>query len=620
MMNQLRGNGNRFLVKLVLGILIVALVFSGFGSYLIRKKENALASVNGTEISHEEFEEAYQNEYKRLQSQLGNRSFDLAADESYTSLLRQSVMEKLINNILIEQYAKELGLGVSDTQVSEEILATPQFHREGQFDQERYELSLANAGLTANSFANYLRSGLLREQIINALHLSAFTLPKEGETIARLLGQRRTFRKIKISVDRIASSIEVGQKDIKEYYQRHKEELVRPEQIKLSYIELSVDRLTDRVQVSDSDTINYYQEHADQYFTRPQRHLSHILIQSKDRNQAEQLLRKLESGVNFDDLARSNSQDTGSANKGGDIGWIERGTVDSSFEEAAFALKSIGDITGLVKSSFGYHIIKLNGIRSPKPRSFSEVRDSILETLKQERGMEEFLTLKADLEKVTFDSPTSLDPAARMVDTQVLHTDFISLNNLPQALSFETLKSALTSEEVKEKRLNSKILEVRPGELVVVRVDDIRPETIPPLGKVIEDVTQRLIHERALEQARSLAEKLVQSLERGDTSVLSKNALSFSPPISLGRNEELAGPVFKMKKPSEGQKTYTRVMGPEGDIIIIELSEVVDGGVSEPNYLSKIRGQLSLLDGHLSFDTVLKFLRARAEIIYTSVR
>jgi len=614
MMDRLREGVNSLAIKVILGVIILSFALAGVSSYLVSGHNNAAADVDGVKISRSEFEHAYQNERSRMQSQLGDYFSKLLADPAYVASLRHSVLDRMVNDVLIEQHAKSLGLRVSDEQVSQEILNIPQFKNKGKFDQTSYKNALARAGFTPDSFASYIRGNLLREQLISALQSSEFSLKKEARQQATLFAQKRTIRTVSLNVNDIAKKMVLNDSDISKYYDEHKDSFMRPEQLKVSYIELSAKKLKGTISVSNQDIQDYYQQHLDQYSTKEQRHVSHILIKGNNKASAEAILKQIQNGADFSTVAKEKSQDVGSASHGGDLGWIEKGVMDPAFEKAVFNLASVGDITGLVKSSFGYHIIKLDGIKSAKAKPLSVVKSDIVNSIRQEKAVDKFYKLQNDLEKVAFESPDSLEPSAEAVKIKVQNLGYISLNQLPKMLAVPSVKDALTHEEVKEEGLNSSVIEISPEDVVVVRVDDVRPEAVLLLDKVKKEVKQKLTLEKANKQAKELADHIIVALEKGDKSVMTTHSLYFGEKMIIDRNSPLSNAVFEMKKPENNNNVYRQTQDVHGNVIIVELDKVESN--PQDQFVRQVGSQLDRLNRQLDVAGILNVLRHNTNIKY----
>jgi peptidyl-prolyl cis-trans isomerase D len=614
MMDRLREGVNSIAVKIILGLIILSFVFAGVGSYITGGGNNAAAKVGNTEIGRGEFEQAYQNERNRMQSQLGDYFSQMLADPAYVESFRKSVLDRMINDVLLEQQAESLGLRISDSQIRTMILEMPQFQTAGQFDQEVYQAALRRAGFSPESFAEYMRRDLMRNQLVTALQGSEFVLQGEIDTQSKLIAQTRDIRTVTLSVAELAKSVELTEEEIAEYYQQNPLAYTRPEQAKVSYIELSAEALKGQIEVSDEQAEQYYQEHLDKYSTEEQRKVSHILVQGDDEAKAQAILDELNAGANFAALAEEKSDDFGSADLGGDLGWIERDVMDPAFEDAAFALENVGDTTGLVKSEFGYHIIKLDELQASKAQPFSEVAAEIKQELLDQEAVDQFYELQTELEKVAFEYPDSLDDSAEAINAKIQTTDFVSQIDAPELLKTPAVMQAILSPEVKEDGLNSEVIEVAPEHVIVVRVEETRDETVLPLEEVQDQVVAALSAVKAEQQAIELGVSLVNELKAGNEAVLAENNLTFSELETIDRSSPLASSVFAFAKPEADQSVFGQAKDQNGNIVVVELSKVTAD--INPAYSTQIGAQLERVGNQQDLTNVLNVLRKNADVEY----
>lgn len=614
MMDRLREGVNSIAVKIILGLIILSFVFAGVGSYITGGGNNAAAKVGNTEIARGEFEQAYQNERNRMQSQLGDYFSQMLADPGYVESFRKSVLDRMINDVLLEQQAESLGLRISDSQIRTMILEMPQFQTAGQFDQEVYQAALRRAGFSAESFAEYMRRDLMRNQLVTALQGSEFVLQGEIDTQSKLIAQTRDIRTVTLSVADLAKDIELTDEQIEQYYQENPAAYTRPEQAKVSYIELSAEALKSQLEVSDEEAQKYYQEHLDKYSTEEQRKVSHILVQGDDEAKAQSILDELNAGADFATLAEEKSDDFGSADVGGDLGWIERDVMDPAFEDAAFALETIGDITGLVKSDFGYHIIKLDELKASQAQSYQEVAAEIKQELIDQHAVDQFYEKQTELEKVAFEFPDSLDDSAEAINAKITTTGFISQVDAPELLMTPAVMQAILSPEVKEDGLNSEVIEVAPEHVIVVRVEETRDETVLPLAEVKEQVVAALSAVQAEQQAIELGVSLVNELKQGNEAVLADNNLEFTELETIDRNSPLASSVFAFAKPEDGQSVFGQSKDQDGNIVVVELSKVT--AEINPAYSTQIGAQLERVGNQQDLTNVLNVLRKNADVEY----
>ncbi len=614
MMDRLREGVNSIAVKIILGLIILSFVFAGVGSYLVNGSNNSAAKVGNTEIPRGEFEMAYQNERNRMQAQLGDYFSQMLADPAYVESFRKSVLDRMINDVLLDQQAEALGLRISDAQVRSMILEMPQFQSNGQFDQEIYQASLRRAGFSPDSFAEYMRRELVREQLLTALQSSEFTLPGEVQSQGKLFTQTRDIRTVTIDLAEFAKKVELTDEEIQAYYKANPDNFTRPEQVKVSYVELSAEALKKQIQVTDEDVKKYYDEHLDKYSSEEQRRVAHILVEGDDEAKAQAILDELNAGADFAAVAQEKSDDFGSAENGGDLGWIERYVMDPAFEEAAFALKSPGDMSGLVKSDFGYHIIKLEELKDAVAKPFDEVAAEIKQELVDQKAVDQFYELQNELERVAFEYPDSLDDASKAINQEVKTTDFISQVDAPEVLRNQAVMQALLSPEVKEDGLNSEAIEVAPEHIVVVRVEDSRDETVLPLAEVKDQVVAELSRVKGEQGALELGTKVVAALNEGNTTVLAENNLTFGEEETVDRRSPLATTVFAMAKPVDGKPVYGQSKDLEGNIVVIELDAVkaeLDSSLED-----QVAMQMQRASSQQDLSSVLAVLRANTDIEY----
>lgn len=611
MMERIREGVNSLAVKIILGIIILSFVFAGVVGNL-GGSGNSAASVGDVDISRGEFEQAYQNERNRMQAQLGEYFSAMLGDPAYVASFRQSVLDRMVNDVLIEQHAKKLGLRISDDQIRQMMLEMPEFQTNGQFDQDIYQATLRRAGFSPDAFAEYLRRNLVRDQLLAAVQGSEFSLSSEVELQAALLGQTRDIRKVVLSLEEFAGNVELSDEEIADYYQQNAQRFTRPEQLKVSYLELSAMALRDSGSVSEQDVEEYYQQNIERYSSEEQREISHILV--SEREAAEEVLASLTAGADFAQLAEEKSEDFGSADQGGSLGWIERGVMDPAFEDAAFALAEQGEITEIVESAFGFHIIKLTGIEAPTAKPLAEVAQDIEQELLDQAAVDEFYAKQNDLERVAFEFPDSLDDAAEAIGGEVVTTDFISQVDAPEVLMAPAVMQALLSADVKEDGLNSEVIEVAPEHVIVVRVEEMREEVVLPLEEVEADVVAQLSQVKGEQAASEVAQTLLEALRSGDEAVLEAQGFEFGETETIDRRSPLAETVFAMVKPVEGERTFTRATEMNGDIAIVELNDI--NTEIDPQFNDQIGFQLEQSNAQQDMQGLIEILRQEISVDY----
>ncbi|WP_122035687.1 peptidylprolyl isomerase [Aliivibrio sp. EL58] len=613
MMDRIREGSTGLVVKIILGLIIFSFVFAGVGSYLVGGSQPLAAKVGEREITRNDFEQVYQNERNRMQSQLGEYFSTLLGDPAYVEQFRKSVLDRMVNDALLDNQAQNLGLRVSDEQIRQAIISMPQFQKDGKFDEEIYNISLRRAGFSSDSFAEYLRQDLVRNQLILALESTEFTLDNEVQAQGALEAQQREIRTVTLDTAEFAKKATVTDEEIQTYYDENKQQFVRPEQVKVSYIELSGNALKEQAPITDEEIQTYYNQNKDKYSTQEKREVSHILING-DEADANAVLARLDAGEDFATVAKEESQDIPTAKEGGSLGWIERGVIDPEFEDAAFQLVNIGDHSGVVKSAFGYHIIQLDGIEAPKTKALAEVSAEIKTFLVDEHAADAFYSLQSELAEKAFESPDSLDDAAEAVNAKIVTSDFFSQADAPEVLSNSSVLQAIYSPEVKEDGLNSDVIEIAPEHIVVVRVEDVREEMVLPLDEVKAAVVARLSQSKGEQKALELAQGVISALDKGEVNYLSDNGLSFTKARMITRADELANDVYRLQKPEQGQSTYAQVMDRQGNHVIVALDGVLE--LSNDAMAEQVSTRLLRTQTQQDLTATLDTLKASSDISY----
>lgn len=612
-MDRIREGSTGLVVKIILGLIIFSFVFAGVGSYLVGGSQPLAAKVGEREITRNDFEQVYQNERNRMQSQLGEYFSTLLGDPAYVEQFRKSVLDRMVNDALLDNQAQSLGLRVSDEQIRQAIISMPQFQKDGKFDEEIYNISLRRAGFSSDSFAEYLRQDLVRNQLILALESTEFTLDSEVQAQGALEAQQREIRTITLDTVEFAKKATVTDEEIQTYYDENKQQFVRPEQVKVSYIELSGNALKEQAPITDEEIQTYYNQNKDKYSTQEKREVSHILING-DEADANAVLARLDAGEDFATVAKEESQDIPTAKEGGSLGWIERGVIDPEFEDAAFQLVNIGDHSGVVKSAFGYHIIQLDGIEAPKTKALAKVSAEIKTFLVDEHAADAFYSLQSELAEKAFESPDSLDDAAEAVNAKIVTSDFFSQADAPEVLSNSSVLQAIYSPEVKEDGLNSDVIEIAPEHIVVVRVEDVREEMVLPLDEVKSAVVARLSQSKGEQKALELAQGVISALDKGEVNYLSDNELSFTKARMITRADELANDVYRLQKPEQGQSTYAQVMDRQGNHVIVALDGVLE--LSNDAMGEQVSTRLLRTQTQQDLTATLDTLKASSDISY----
>ncbi|MAI64344.1 MAG: peptidylprolyl isomerase [Alteromonas sp.] len=608
----------------IIALIVLSFVFAGVGSYLTSPGTSAVATVNGEEISAQELDRAYQNQRAQMESQFGESVAQLFSSEEYLANFRRNALDRLIAEKLIQQQATELGLRVSDEQIRETIVQMPEFQFGGQFDNERFQTILRQNGFSPTDFRNYLRIQMTQNQLAAALTTSAFSLDSEVELANTLQRQTRDAKYAVVSADAFADSVEVSEEDINAFYNNNIASFDTEEKVKLAYVKLSVEDLKSRVSVDEDAVRTYYENNLASYGKEEERRVSHILIESGDdvdaaRAEIEALRAQLDDGADFATLASENSDDTFSAENGGDLDFITPEMMDAAFDEAAFSLESVGDISDIVETDFGFHIIKLTDINEAQTKSFEEVAGDIRDSLLYDQAMEKYFELQNTLAEIAFEVPDTLEDAANAVNLPVQETAMFSRTSVPESVNSPAVLEVAFSPELIDERVNSDIIELDDENIVAVRVIEHEPQRTQSLDEVKESIEASVKATKAQEAAEAWARNVASKVRAGDdvSSLFSEKSVSWETAQAVARNSNnLASAVVEtlFTLAPEGDGSIDVATTVNGDVAVVQLEGVNDAPVLEAELGNSLKERLGQMNGQRMYEQYIEALRSQAEV------
>ena len=630
MLERIREGSQGPWAMIIIGLVVLSFVFAGVGSYLNSSGETVAATVNGEEIGLNELERAYQSQRSRMESQYGESVSALFADEGYMQQFRRGVLDSLIDEKLVEQKARELGLRVGDDQIRDTIRSMPEFQLGGQFNNDRYLALLRQNGYQPSDFRDFLRTQLTREQLTRALGVSDFALPGEARRVFDLQAQTRDARYVVVDAAPFADEVEISDADIQGYYDANITSFDTEEKVSVAYVKLSVDDLKGDVTVSDDDVSAWYEENKDQYRDEEQRRVSHILIETGDdeaaaKAKAEALLAEIKGGADFATVAEENSEDSFSAENGGDLDYITPGMMDDAFDSAVFSLKNVGDVTDVVKTEFGFHIIKLTDLKPETIKPFNDVAGEIRDNLITEKATDRFYELQSRMAEVAFEVPDTLDEVAAIANASIETTPLFTRNNVPAEIDNPQVVSDVFSPELIEEQVNSDLIELDASTVMVVRVNEHEAQRTKSLDEVKESITASLRSEKAQQAAQDWAEAQLAQLESGNdiADSLSARSLDWENVENVNRGDQqlprnLLDTLFTLA-PAEGKSRRVALLG-SGDVALIELTAVHAPEAADDATVSAIRQRLAQANSQSTYAAFVKALRDEADVTLGTAR
>lgn len=614
MMDNLRTAANSVVLKVIFGIIIVSFILTGVSGYLIGGGNNYAAKVNGQEISRGQFENAVASERNRMQQQMGDQFSELAANENYIKTMRQQVLSRLVDEALLDQYAKELGLGISDEQVRKAIWATPAFQNEGKFDNTRYNALVNQMGMTADQYAQALRNQLTTNQLISAVAGTDFMLPGETDQLAALVSQQRLVREATIDVNALAAKQQVSDQEVASYYEQNKGQFVAPEQFRVTYIKLDAASMPSSA--SEEDVQAYYDQHKDE-FTQPERK-RYSIIQTKTEADAKAILDELNNGGDFAAIAKEKSTDVISKRNGGDMGWLDDSATVPELKDAG--LKEKGQLSGVIKSSVGFLIARLDDIQPEQVKPLADVHAQIADKVKQEKALDAYYALQQKVSDAASSDNDSLAGAEQVAGVKAAVTGWFGHDNVPAELNFKPVTDAIFNGGLVGENgapgNNSDIITVDGDRAFVLRVAEHKAESVKPLDEVKAQVTDIVKHNKAEQQAKLDAEKLLAALKDGKGDEAMKVAgLRFGETKTLSRTgqDPLSQATFELPLPQPGKPSFGMGNDMQGNVVLLALDEVKAGEMPEAQKKAMVQG-ITQNNAQIAFEALMSNLRKAAKI------
>lgn len=636
-MFELIRNHRRWM-QFILIVLIVPSFFlvgiQGYDSFVSSEPE--LASVAGQPIDRGEFDIAYRNQLEDFRQRLGSR-FDPAMLD--TPALREQVLNQLIDQRVLAQAAQDNRFSVSDGTLRNTIASIPQVQDDGRFSPERYRQVLAAQGMTPTNFEAGLRRDLAIGLVLQPVLNTAIEPTEVIGSLQSALTQQRTVQLRRFAADDYRAQITVTPEDIKAWYDGHQQELIVPEQVSAQYLVLDEAAASQDVQVNDDDIASYYEQNKNRFGQPERRRASHILIQTPAgasdadrqaaRAKAEALAQQAQANpAGFAELAKANSQDAGSAQKGGDLGWLGAGMLTGDLNSTVFSLAE-EQVSEVVESPSGFHIIQVTEIQPAAAKPLAEVRDEILAEIRKQIAATRFAEMATKLTEIVYDQRDSLQPAADALGLTIRTASGITRQGLLPAdettgadpasaggdasmLDNPRVREALFSSEGLREKLNSGVIELSSDALIVVRVAEVHPQHVAPLEKVSESIREQLTTERAAAAARKAGEDDLKTWSADPASL--PEGFGASVVVSREQPQQVSAPVLQavMSLPSQPLPAYTGVA--EGDDYVVVRLDKIEPGQVEASSSELLARQLNAAWGEAEAAAVLKMLREQYDV------
>lgn len=614
-------NKKKRIVQIVLAVATLPFLFWGIESYRTGEGEDTVAQVAGEKISRQEFEQALREQQDSMRAAMGE---NFNADLLNRPEMRSAVLDGLIQQRLLRHESVRVGLAVPDEQLVEMIRNISAFQENGDFSKQRYEELLRGQGMTPRAFEARVRQELMRQQLVAPFNEIGFLSDTVAEKLMRLSEEKREVHLGQILPAQFASEIKPDDAAIQAYYDRHQAEFRLPEQVRVEYVVLSMDDLASHSHVSEEEAMNYFQEHKGEFGQPEERRASHILIsvsadasdaeKADARAKAEQLLQQVKQNPQgFAELARQHSQDPGSAANGGDLGFFARNTMVKAFEDAIFAM-SPGDISDVVETDFGFHIIRLDAIKEGKLVEFNDVRKQVEQDMKKEKAAQSFSEMADGFSNTVYEQSDSLQPAAEKYGIAVKRSGWIGRDGGESPyFDNERLLQAVFSEDAITDKRNTEAIEVSPNTLVSARVVDYQPARTPPAEEVRDTIKKRIVLEEASRMAVKEGKEKLAELRKGKSGIVKWNpGLQVSRRETQGLDGEIVQAIFRADV--RNLPAYTGVANAQGGYTLIRIDNVIKFVMPNATQRKNFTRQLQERVAQEEFSAYLASIRKRYDV------
>ena len=620
MLQNIRDNSQGWIAKTIIGVIVALMALTGFDAiFQATSTSKDAAKVNGEEITQVELSQAVDMQRRQLMQQLG-KDFDPALlDEK---MLHDAALKGLIDRKLLLQGANQAKFSFSEAALDQVILQTPEFQDNGQFSPERFDQVIRQLGYGRLQFREMLGQEMLIGQLRAGLAGSGFVTDEEVNAFARLEKQTRDFATLNIKAD--PAAVKVSDDEVKAYYDEHAKEFMTPDQVVIDYIELKKSAFFDQVAVKDEELQALYQKEIANL--AEQRRAAHILIEVNDKvsdaqakAKIEDIQQRLAKGESFEALAKEFSQDPGSAANGGDLGFAGPGVYDPTFETAVYALKK-DQVSEPVRTSFGYHLIKLLGVEAPEVPSFASLKDKLTRDLKTQQVERRFVDATKQLEDSAFEASDLAQPAQELNLTVHTSAPFGREGGEGIAANRAVVQAAFST-EVMDEGANSTALELDPETVVVLRVKEHRKPEQLPLEAVASSVHAHLVKEQAAGAAKAKAEGIIKDLRDGKLALnqpVAGQAWKVDEAVTRGQDgidPVVLQAVFRMPKPAAKDKpTFSTVSLADGTVVVLRLNGVNDDAKPTDEEKASYRRFLASRAGQQDFAAYRKQLENEAKV------
>lgn len=630
MLQSMRDKAKSWVTVVVVAIIAFMMAVTGLETLAPNRNNPTVATVNGEDVTHAQLSQSIEQRRRALIQQMGDQFDPSMIDEK---LLKDVVLQSLVDRTLQLQDAKKHGMDVGDQALDSMIVNMPEFQVDGRFDRARFQLLLRNAGMTPSRFKNMWKEEVLLNQLRAGISATEFVTPAEMRRLSALENQTRDIRWLTLAASPVSDKIKPTEEEIKAYYDSHHDAFMTPEQVVVNFIKLDKVALADQVKIDEGDIKQEYQIRVDELKTngKDSNKVASILIatdanrtddQAKAR--ADEVLAKLQKGDDFARLAKEYSDDPVTAKKGGDMGVVKPGFYGKAFD-SALAKLTVGQLSPVIKTQYGYQILKLVSQEKPVIPTLAQERDDIINTLKARAVEDIYFRKSRELADISFESADLNQPAEKLGLTIETTKAFGRQGGVGIAEN-QKVVSAAFSDDVLNLGANSEVIELKPGTSVVLRVKSHHQSELQPLEKVASSIVATIKKKETAEQLKQRAEQLITSINASSADKVAKETgLTWEVHKGVKRGQsgiarEVLSKAFNMPHPASGKSNYAFTPLASGDVAVVALSAVHPGeyGDGDKERMKMLSQYIASGNGRNLYSEYLQALKKQGKVKITA--
>lgn len=624
MLQTIRDNTQGVIAKIIIAVICIPFVLFGVETLLGSGGVNSVSVVNGEKITQQELNEEIYLQKRRLLSQMGDK---VDPSQLEDDKLRQPALDSLVMRKVLLQQAVENDMSISDAAISQQIASNPDFQENGKFSKEKLEMLLAGAGLNTATYKRLLLRDLLLGQLADGVAYTGFITDQELAVNTRLSHQARDIRFIRLSLEKERAGVSVSPEEVRAYYDGHTEDFRSEELVTAEYIELK--RSDFEEEVSEEQLKEAYDSEVEGFTPVDESEVAHILVEvDSDTSQEQATARlkevqaKLAEGRDFSELAKEYSEDFGTREQGGMIGRINADVLPKSFVEAANALAKTGDLSGIVETDSGLHLIKMVSKKITVPPTLEDRRAALTAELRSSRAEPAFLAAVEELKDTAFNAADLSEPATAN-KLQIQEVSGISRKGGAGVFGNPAVYTKLFEDVMLKDRRNSDVIQLSQSQVVVVRVKEHSPSTVLPFEQAAEKVLAAALRDKAAQQMKAKSARMLEELKAGaDVEATAvKNGVEWQLKLDARRTDAEVEPAilqaaFQLPRPGENTRAIDVIEAGNGDEILLVVDKVKDGRLESiaPAEASMIRTYMSQALGAREYKALESHIRASAEV------